>query len=181
MGSLSSPGVYPHAGTPPYASIASHRGLSLSPLSDLESVGYLISDLYHGSLPWLDEIKNAGRLPARELDRFLQGLSTRMADMKERGHLFGLVTFPEMAAYMDIVRSPPTDYIYDHIYEALGTVEGEYPWYPVPGPPQSEPRPLKPLDVYPQYILDIAPPTEPMAPPFVQEWGKGLVKIIQKK
>lgn len=44
-----------HVGTPRYTSIDAHNGKRLTPVHDLYCLGYMISSLYCGSLPWDDE------------------------------------------------------------------------------------------------------------------------------
>ncbi|KAJ3509683.1 hypothetical protein NLJ89_g5090 [Agrocybe chaxingu] len=56
-----------------FLSVFGHHGISQSQRDDLESLGYLFSFLYHGSLPWFDPLRSSRRrraassLPAPEI------------------------------------------------------------------------------------------------------------------
>lgn len=154
--------IAPQAGTALYTSIASQRGQPLTYESDLESLGYMIADLYYGRLPWSVLIEEGQRLPMHQINRFLQEVPTRMAEMKATIPLFSRETLPEMVDFMQIVKVGGPN-LHQQLLAVLDTVEGDYPWPVAEEPPVPTPRPLRPLQLG-NHILDIAPDEEPQLP-----------------
>jgi serine/threonine protein kinase len=120
-------------GTPRYVSVNTHIGIEQSRRDDLESVGYMLVQLYQGRLPWQG---SKGATTTEKYAKILEGKLNTMIDNLCAGMP------PEFVRYFEYVKSlrfsdkPDYDYIIGLLRAAAGEVEldGRMDWHRDPLP-----------------------------------------------
>lgn len=114
-------------GTPRYVSINTHLGIEQSRRDDLESVGYMLVQLYQGRLPWQGA---KGVTTAEKYAKILEGKLNTMVDVLCAGMPAEFVRYFEYVRSLRFSSKPDYDYIIGLLRAAAGdqVLDGRMDW-----------------------------------------------------
>lgn len=114
-------------GTPRYVSINTHLGIEQSRRDDLESVGYMLVQLYQGRLPWQGA---KGVTNADKYAHILEGKMNTGVDLLCAGMPSEFVRYFEYVRSLRFTDKPDYDYVIELLKAAAGDIplDGRMDW-----------------------------------------------------